>query len=129
MSETDQLNQIGTTKLLLTNISNTQHLYFRKGAIIPSKCNTRELSWISKARLQEPTGQCPNKTAACNPFQSCHVSSIHHRRPPVSLYLSKSHTLIHIFNLINSSAVVNYFFCVKTALFHCRRGCHQQHQL
>ena len=74
MSETDQLNQIGTTKLLLSNISNTEYLYFRKGAIIPSKCNTGELGWISKARLQEPTGQCPNKTAACNPL-ACHARS------------------------------------------------------
>ena len=57
----DQLNQIGTTKLLLTNISNTKHLYFRKGAIIPSNCNTKELSQISKVWLQEPTGQCPTR--------------------------------------------------------------------
>ena len=74
MSETDQLNQIGTTKLLLSNISNTEDLYFRKGAIIPSKYYTGELGWISKARLQEPTGQCPNKTAACNPL-ACHARS------------------------------------------------------
>ena len=92
MSETDQLNQIGTTKLLLTNISNTQHLYFRKGAIIPSNCNTKELSQISKARLQEPTGQCPNKTAACNPL-ACQVKNWDKNIVPAGLIQSTRDTV------------------------------------
>ena len=94
MSETDQLNQIGTTKLLLTNISNTQHLYFRKGAIIPSNCNTKELSQISKARLQEPTGQCPNKTAACNTLACpCQVKNWDKNIVPAGLIQSTRDTV------------------------------------